>query len=274
MERAFLDLERLLSPRRRLKGNGSCRPPQPLLVGLFGMRLIAWNCCERLDRKFAHLSDLDFDVAVITEAGPFEVGLEQTREVTSVMALGVDQPGHTKHIAVLAQAPWRVVPLALPDDVRQPWLVAARVHGPVQFTVLAFWALGPEWVDGRLSYAGQAGRVITDVLPHVEGPVVFAGDFNAPVSTNTAEGRRHEANVAALSTRGLCSAFTSARPGVNALAEPTYFHQWKADQPFHIDHLFVPKEWTSHIEVTVGSFNEWVATGRSDHAPLIVDTDP
>lgn len=237
------------------------------------MRLIAWNCCERFDRNYAHLSGLDFDVAVITEAGPFEAGLAQTRDLSSVMRLGVDQPEHTKHIAVMAQAPWRVEPLTLPDGALHPWVVAARVQGPVDFTVLAFWALGRKWVEGRLSYASQAGRVIDEVLPQLEGPVVLAGDFNAPIPSSSTDSRRHAANVVALAERGLVSAFTTARPGVDPLTEPTLFHQWKADQPFHIDHVFVPEVWTSGMTVSVGTFSDWVASRRSDHVPLVVDLE-
>jgi len=40
----------------------------------------------------------------------------------------------------------------------------------VSFTILAFWALGPQWVVGRLSYASQAKRVISDVMPFYEWP--------------------------------------------------------------------------------------------------------
>jgi len=233
------------------------------------VRLVAWNSCERFDRNFVHLRDLCFDIAVVTECGPFEVGLDQVREVTSVLKPGVDGPGHTKHLGVLAQEPWRVEPLPLVDD--QPWLLPARVTGPVDLTVLAVWALGPEWVPGRLSYAAQTARVIAEVLPQLEGPVVLAGDLNAPIAGSA---RQHAANVAALATLGMVSAWTVARPGVDPATEPTLFHQWKRDQPFHIDHVFVPEAWAEDVSVTVGGYDDWVATKRSDHVPLVVDVAP
>ena len=44
---------------------------------------------------------------------------------------------------------------------------------------------------------------------------------------------------------------------------------------FHIDYVFVPKSATSLLRrVSVGSHAKWVATGLSDHAPLIVDFLP
>lgn len=235
------------------------------------MRLVAWNCCERFDRNYHHLLGLDFDVAVVTECGPFEPGLSN-RTVTSVMRLGVDQPGHTKHLGVVARDPWRVE--GLPGRVDQPWLLRAKVSGPLEFTVLAVWTLGPEWVTGRLSYAAQTARVVEEVLPSLAGPVVLAGDLNAPIRSSSASTRLHAANVDRLSEQGLVSAFNAARgEAADPLAEPTFFHRWNAAHPFHIDHVFVPTQWTDDIRVAVGRFDEWVGAKRSDHVPVVVDLE-
>ena len=234
------------------------------------MRLVTWNCNEGFDRKFLHLRDLDFDVAVVTECGPFESGLDEaSREVSAVLKLAVDQPGHTKHIGVFAQEPWHIEQLPLPHG--QPWVLPVRVIAPVDFTVLAVWALGREWVADRLSYAAQTARVVADLLPEFDGPVVLAGDLNAPIASSPADARRHEESARQLANRGLVSAFTAARGDVDPLTEPTLYHQRKFDRPFHIDHLFVPKEWTGDMDVTVGTYAEWIQTRRSDHVPVIAD---
>lgn len=233
------------------------------------MRLVAWNCCERFDRNYLHLRDLDFDVAVVCECGPFDPGLGDARKVTAALKLAIDQPRHTKHIGVLARDPWRVQALPLVKD--QPWLLPARITGPVDFTVLAVWALGPEWVEGRLPYAAQTGRVIAQTLPALEGPVVLAGDLNAPILSSSTSTSLHADNVDRLLTGGLVSAFTAARGEADSLAEPTYFHRWNATQPFHVDHVFLPQTWSSGMELTIGTYEEWVATKRSDHVPIVVD---
>lgn len=233
------------------------------------MRLIAWNCNERFNRNFLHLRDLDFDVAVVTECGPFDRELTETRTVSSVLKLAVDQPGHTKHIGVLARAPWRVEPLPLVAN--QPWVLPVRVTGPVDFTVLAVWALGANWVEGRLSYAAQTARVVAEVLPSIVGSVVLAGDLNAPISSAPADARRHANTVRELAGLGLVSAFTTTRGELDPLTEPTLYHQRKLDRPFHIDHVYISQEWTSGVQVTVGTYQDWVATKRSDHVPIIVD---
>ena len=189
--------------------------------------------------------------------------------MTSVLKLAVDRPGHTKHIGVFAQDPWRVEPLPLVST--QPWVLPVKVKGPVDFTILAVWALGPEWVANRLSYAAQAARVVAEVVPSIEGPVVLAGDLNAPIVSNLASVREHLVSVDRLEAFGLLSAFTAARGDTDPLTEPTLYHQWKAGRPFHIDHVFVPREWTSGINVSVGTYADWVATKRSDHVPVVVD---
>lgn len=236
---------------------------------MVAMRLVAWNCNERFDRNYLHLRDLAFDVAVVTESGPFEPELGEVRAVSSVLKLAVDRPGHTKHIGVLAQAPWHVEPLPLIPG--QPWLLPVKVTGPVEFTVLAVWALGAEWVESRLSYAAQTARVVSEVLPLIEGPVVLAGDLNAPIPSSPADGLRHADSVGRLLDHGLVSAFTAARGSADPMSEPTLYHQRKLVQPFHIDHVFVAEAWTTGMEVTVGSYEDWVATKRSDHVPVIVD---
>lgn len=236
------------------------------------MRFVAWNCCERFDRNYLHLRDLDFDVAVVCECGPFEPGLGERREVTAVLKLAVDQPGHTKHIGVLARDPWRVEALSLVED--QPWLLPVRITGPLDFTVFAVWALGPEWVEGRLSYANQTGRVVTHALPDTDGPVVVAGDLNAPILSSPTSTRLHTENVERLLAGGLMSAFTAARGVVDPLTEPTYYHRRNAAHPFHIDHVFLPKEWADGIELSIGTYEEWVGTKRSDHVPIVIDLSP
>ena len=88
-----------------------------------------------------------------------------------------------------------------------------------------------------------------------------------------------------LDDAGLVSAFAAAR-GVDqsdlyrdgpdalpspALQEPTYYHWRRRDLPWHIDHVFVRRDWTDGIATSVGSYDDWVATGHSDHVPVVVD---
>lgn len=66
-------------------------------------------------------------------------------------------------MGVLARGPWHVDGLPCVSD--QPWVLPVLVLGPIDFTVLAVWALGTKYTPGRLSYAGQTTQVINELLP-------------------------------------------------------------------------------------------------------------
>ncbi|MET0953467.1 MAG: endonuclease/exonuclease/phosphatase family protein [Aeromicrobium sp.] len=232
------------------------------------MRIVAWNCHRRFAAKYPILRDLSFDVAVVSECGPFETGLDQERALTYVMHRPAGIANGDKHLGVFAQEPWALAPLDLGTDY--PWCSAAAVTGPRPFTLLGIWTQGPALMPRKPTYATQTRLLVDEVLPDLVGDVVLAGDFNAPAS-DKAEIERHAATVDALADHGLVSAFLATKGAEQVIAEPTYFHQWKEAMPFHIDHVFLPKTWSADLAVSVGSYAEWVATGRSDHVPMVVD---
>ncbi len=226
------------------------------------MRIVAWNCCGKFSAKYEHLEDLDFDVAVVAECGPLSVDASRPRDLTYELVQPI--AGSHKHLGVFARDPWRVAPdREIPSA---PWLLPMRVTGPHAFTVLGFWGADP----GRFGpYPAQLRRVLEEVLPGLDGDVVVAGDFNAPIASTH---RAHAENVALLAQHGLVSAYDATRDEDEPI-EPTYYHQMREDQPFHIDHVFVPQTWTRGLSMTVGRYAEWVSSKRSDHVPLIADID-
>jgi hypothetical protein len=54
-----------------------------------------------------------------------------------------------------------------------------------------------------------------------------------------------------------------------------YFHgspKGKPKMTYHIDYAFIPDEWLQRLVcVQIGSPDEWISSGLSDHVPLIVD---
>lgn len=168
-------------------------------------------------------------------------------------------------VHLFAQGPWRVTPHT---EIRpESWLLPMIVTGPTPFTLLGFWGVDPRLFG---SYTSQLRRVIDDVLPTIEGPVVLAGDFNAPITTTAVA---HTENVRLLAEHRLVGAYTVTR-GTDTTREPTYYRWLREEHPFHIDHVFVPEEWASRLSMTVGSYEDWVLSRRSDHVPLLVDVMP
>ena len=227
------------------------------------VRLVTWNCCGSFAQKYAHLLDLDFDLTVVSECAPLPADTDtSSRGLTQLTQQPF--PGTSKHLGVFARSPWRIEPVH--GLSARPWLLPVRVTGPRSFVLLAFWAAEPRRFG---SYTDQMARVIDDVLPAVEGEVVIAGDWNAPIPSSAAA---HARNTAALAEHDLVDAFTTSRTAPDRLAEPTYFHWRKENQPFHIDHVFVPRAWAQGISLDIGTYDEWVASARSDHVPLVLDS--
>jgi endonuclease/exonuclease/phosphatase family metal-dependent hydrolase len=44
------------------------------------------------------------------------------------------------------------------------------------------------------------------------------------------------------------------------------------DKPYHIDYIFIPREWAVHLQaVKVGEYKEW--SKLSDHCPIVVELE-
>jgi hypothetical protein len=141
------------------------------------MRIVAWKCHERFDRNYLHLRDLEFDFAVVTECGPFDTAMGETREVTSVLKLGIHQPGHSKHNGVLAQS---LACCRYPPDRRPTVAHARESRRTTRFHCARCLA--------ARSRVGRRSPLLCDadiprccrVLPMIDGPAILAGDLNTP----------------------------------------------------------------------------------------------
>ena len=141
--------------------------------------------------------------------------------------------------------------------------VSTLISGPMSFRFVGFRAMTEK--DVGLTYTRQATRVI-EGLPEDGIPTVMAGDFNASKSP------AHLRNVERLASRGLVSAY-HAHHGVEHRSteeHPTSFHMWQQTRPFHMDFVFVPREWRIDA-VDVGLFEDFsYRGGSSDHVPVVV----
>ena len=148
---------------------------------------------------------------------------------------------------------------------------AARVRGPVSFTVLAVWAQR----EPTYSEALRRGvEVYRDLL--LAGPCVIMGDLNSSVAWDDRHRRTdHRRLDAQLSEEfGLVSAYHAATgEGPGQESRPTHFWRWHAGSPFHLDYCYLPKRWLPGLEsATVGGYEEWA--DASDHRPLVVNVSP
>lgn len=245
------------------------------------MRLVVWNLCGATDRKWPHLEALRPDIAVLPEAA------RQPKALSRGDTLFGDVPPHWHWVGVNPAKGLAVATFGRPSGVVTTvatgrWSVAVRAG---KLVVLGVWSCPSQ--TGAAGYTAEVVRAIDTherVLRGAAG-VVVAGDFN--VDGKVAGWRKIQPRLAAL---GLVSAYHHyTGEGFGLESAPTYFHQRKSTAPFHIDFCFLSEHLLGQVSeqglrqvsgqvleqsfqhVSLGSFDDWVATGVSDHVPLVVD---
>lgn len=231
------------------------------------MKLATWNCCGKFSSNLMYLLDEGVDAAVVCEASalPQWPVLPDGRVLTGLSRRVWAESW--KELAVVACEPWSVT-LHEFADTAPAWTLPVRVDGPTPFTLVALW---PVVFPGTPSYVGQIDRAVDWIEQSSQGePIVLAGDFNAPITSSQRQYDKVERRLADL---GLVDAYCASR-GLVAGEQPTeatYHQHRRRELPFHIDHFMLPTSWTDGAKVEVGDFDTWIASGRSDHVPLIVE---
>ena len=238
------------------------------------MRIVIWNCNMAFQRKYEHLLALRPDIAVIPECANIELITEKAPGFIPTSSIWIGANKH-KGLAVFTFGAFKAVRSQIYRD-NIPYILPLRIDGPTQFNLLAVWACH----NKNNSYEASLGplrRAISEYRAFIgSSPTVVAGDFNDNVQWDKPNKlNKHAGNVSELATLGLQSAYHFSR-GVDqgAEAEPTlYWRDRTFDGPrYHIDYCFAPADWMESISsVTLGKFDEWVATGLSDHVPMTVD---
>ena len=233
------------------------------------MRVVCWNLRGGTDAKWELLRGLRPDVAVLPEAARAPRRLEPSLLEAAPSWHWVGR-NPAKGLAV---ATFGAESGALAPDATGRWSVAARQGS---LTVLGIWSCP---TGGQ--YALEVERALDAHARWLDpdGELIVAGDFNV-VGRGAARASGASGATARLFARlgrlGLTSAYHTVRhevPGAESAA--TYFHHRDPDRPFHIDFCFVSATLRRRLAgVEVGSYEDWVRPGYSDHCPLVVEFDP
>ncbi len=217
------------------------------------------------DKKMGALLSLNPDVAVVPEC-------------SEKSAVAFRQHGYEtqwfgsnpfKGLGVFCRKGWSI--RALPQP-RQKWIVPVEVDAPTPFTLIAVWACR-SGIKGADDYIGQLYQALMSYPEWFDGrSVVLAGDLN---SNKRWDPERlvgnHSEVVKILSERGLVSGyheFTGQTQG--AETRPTSYLYRHAHRPYHIDYIFIPREWAARLKtVDVGEYEQW--SKLSDHCPVTVE---
>jgi exodeoxyribonuclease-3 len=228
------------------------------------VRIVTWNCGMALARKAPSLLALHPDIAVVQECSKKSVEVLHSHGFSGQW-FGINP---NKGLAAFCCREW-TMKAAGPFG---KWVVPVRVHGLVDFNLLAVWAcpVGTKRAD---NYIGEVHRCLVKHRRWLSNPpVVAAGDFNSNVQWDANRpGRNHTEVVRLFERHGLISAYhVHHEEKQGAETRPTYYFYRHQDKPFHIDYVFVPRGWRLK-SVEIGSFREW--GHLSDHVPVVVDLE-
>jgi len=237
---------------------------------------MTWNCAMALHRKFSALRSLNPDIAIIPECAKPEIlrdKMDRPDDLGRPIWIG-DNPN--KGLGIFT---FNGYGLELADDYDPSIRHIAPVHvsGPSSLNLLAVWAINTRkegWSKKRTAPFLQSMTHYDEFLKN--GPTIVAGDFNNHVRWDKPGKLNNHANaVSRLSEIGLVSAYHDERKVEHGNeTEPTlYWRDRRKDGPiYHIDYIFIPKQWCSKItELTIGSFEDWCGSKLSDHVPIVVD---
>jgi exodeoxyribonuclease-3 len=229
------------------------------------MRIATWNCQMGLDKKLDALLSLDPDVAVVPECSEKSVIAFRQRGLST---LWFGSNPH-KGVGIICRQEWPIRALPQPE---QKWIVPVEVDSPTPFTLIAVWACAV----GASRENRYIGQVYQALMAHPEwfngNPVVVAGDFN---SNKIWDAKRkvgnHSGVVKFLDGRGLVSAYhENFNESQGTETCPTLHLFRHKDRPYHVDYVFIPREWIFRVRaVEVGEYEQW--SKLSDHCPVVVD---
>ncbi len=234
------------------------------------MRLLTWNLNSNLGRKLPAFTALHPDIAVLQEVSAVDIDrLPQSCWVGNLPNKGLGAAAFGQ-FQIRRHPAW---------DSRIEFIVPIEVIGPVDFLLIAVWAM-----HGRAVQRIQETPNRWQLLQALEAydsliqsrPTVVAGDFNNAVQWDkTGKAWNHALAVDRLQALGLVSAYHSHhRVEQGAEQDPTLYWTWNQNKTYHIDYVWIPEKWLPAVtSVTVGDYATWVESRLSDHVPLSVDLD-
>jgi endonuclease/exonuclease/phosphatase family metal-dependent hydrolase len=225
------------------------------------LRLVTWNCrsgsvASRLDQLDVLAPDIVFLQECDPAGGTRVAGVVCSRAIKTRKGIALCAASRTCRCSAR--------PL-LSGSGRAA--VAATVLEPIRFTAIGVWAQATRYADDVTCTLRAHAALLR------AAPAVVFGDFNSGTSLLRlgSPSRHHRQLVDEFAALGLVSAYHAFHQVAHGYeADATYFHQFNAGKPWHIDFCFVPRSWASSlINVAVIDGEEW--RRRSDHLPLIVD---
>ncbi len=224
------------------------------------MRLLVWNCRGALHKKMDYVKKINPDIAVIAECADIH-------ELAAQYGYNFLWAGDKKGVAVLSKIQFYANKIS-DEEIPLHHHVKARIQ-KLHLNVIGLWTKGPGYSYKNYMIAQRNLSLLNDEVS------IYCGDFNENVIWDKFGKLSHGHLVYFLEKIGMKSAyhyFNKEEHGKES-ASTLYFRCKKMDG-FHIDYCFLSPYLLSRIKsVSIGSYEDWVATAISDHVPIWVDFD-
>lgn len=181
-----------------------------------------------------------------------------------------------KGLAVMTFGDYRIAG-SRPVEPMMERVILADIAGPLPFSLIAVWAMNHRASNIKAFPQSnpQPAAALNTYCASGSGPTILAGDFNHNVSWDAAmpHAKQHARTLDAATRAGLFSAYHHHLGEVQgAESVPTLHWRGAGQKTFHIDYAFVPGAWLPRLRsVSIGSKQDWVDAGLSDHVPVVVD---
>ncbi len=229
-----------------------------------------------LHRKMDALLRLRPDIAVVSECAHPEMlqkrGLAPLADNTCLW-MG---DNHNKGLGVFAFNGYRLVP-HVPVHQTLHHILPVTIAGPTKVSLLAVWAQNASAGITRKRQQGPLRRALTKYRDFLtEAPCVVGGDWNSNAIWDKPGWQiNHMTKVRLLDKLDLVSVYHALFDEAHG-QETIPTHYWRdrtRDGPtYHIDYAFVPRTWIAALaDFQIGSFDDWIGNGLSDHVPLAFD---
>ncbi len=241
------------------------------------MRLVNWNCGAGFHRKIKPLLALRPDVAVIQECAYLETLAVKAADFQPASALWTGN-NRNRGLGVFSFGQYRLKPVGNTDNTIT-YALPVQVIGSSTFSLLALWShYGRTPV--RVADPGPTQRALNTYAELLKKPpAILAGDLNNHVRWDKpGKASNHANTVAVCAMHGLVSAYhvhNNLEHGKERHPTLYWRDRTQIGPKYHIDYAFISKRSVQLMQrVSIGSYQRWVATGLSDHVPLLIDFAP
>lgn len=232
------------------------------------MRIIVWNCHQRLDKKINMLMDLNPDVAIVPECATPEVPiLACALEKYKVNKYAWNGSNDKKGLGVFIFNDAVKMDSIEKKGGKFSIKIDLNLNGE-KINLIALWTQSPGYVEE----AHKTIEAYKDIL--MQDNVILAGDFNSNKIWDSKRTLNHSVLVNRLKHE-----FTLESAYHHYFCEEqgkesrgTLYFTYNEHKPYHIDYIFIPQKWLSKIKtVELEQFKNW--KHLSDHCPLILEVD-